>query len=416
VIRTCIPALALLWACSPSPSVTADQGDSEAVVFYSDGGFVNPNAVIYRDASSELPDVINSNSGGACRTGRTAGTVCAPNGSVIAGARVSASTRTCSGEPKIVETNANIRGYFSLDGLASGWTEVTITTGTFVARFAVEIEPGREVPLSGDSTSTKVCLPAGSARLAVLTGDYDNVGAIIEGLGFEYDTYCGSWDYSRSARYLLANEEALNEYDILFVNCASGIDFRATNEEMVQIRTNIENFVRNGGSLYVSDLAVDWVHILWPDFVRFNISTPRDNEALACCVCIDCPVECNADPPASPARRCNVPNDQLGPCSEPVGAQGYGPVGEFQARVVSPFLRQFVENDTFNVNFDAGGWVEIEDVIEPVEILVTGNERPYMVLFEPYERGGRVAYTSFHNHVQATDSMLEILRALVFRL
>ena len=416
MIRVLVPALSLLWACSPSESVRSGSADMGTNVYYSDGGFVDPNAVIYQDASAELPDVVGSNQGGACRTGRTAGTVCAPNGSVIAGARISASTRTCSGEPKIVETNANIQGYFSLEGLAEGWTEVTITTGTFVARFAVEIVPGREVPLSGDSTSTKVCLPAGSARLAVLTGDYDNVGAVIDSLGFEYDTYCGSWDYSRTARFLLANAEALNEYDILFVNCASGIDLRATNEEMAQIKENIENFVRNGGSLYVSDLAVDWVHMLWPDFVRFNISNPREEEALACCVCVDCTAECTVDPPGPPARRCNVDNDQPEPCSEPVGAQGYGPVGEFQARVVSPFLRQFVEMDTFNVNFDAGGWVEIEDAADQVEILVTSNQRPFMVLFEPYERGGRVAYTSFHNHVQATDSMLEILRALVFRL
>lgn len=415
MIKRLLPVL-LLWSCTPSPGVNTAPGDGAVQVYYTDAAFIDPAAVIYRDAGASLPDVTGSNSNGACRTGRTAGTVCAPNGSVIAGARISASTFTCDGQPKIVETDANIRGYFRLEGLAAGWTEVTVTTGTFVARFAVEIVAGEEVPLSGDNSSTKVCLPAGSARLAVLSGDYDNVGAIIDGLGFEYDAYCGSWDYSRSARFLLADTERLNEYDILFVNCASGIDLRATNEEMQQIRSNIEGFVRNGGSLYVSDLAVDWVHTLWPDFVRFNISNRQEREAPQCCVCVDCPDECTVDPPAAAARRCEVPNDQLPVCSEPVGPAGYGPMGEFEARVVSPFLRQFVETDTFTVNYDAGGWVEIEDIFEDVEVLVTSDIRPFMVLFEPYERGGRVAYTSFHNHVQATDSMLEILRALVFRL
>ena len=70
-----------------------------------------------------------------------------PNGSTIAGARIYAETRTCRGEPKIVETTANVRGYFVLDDLAPGPVNVTITSGTFVGRFTVDIVGGREVPL-----------------------------------------------------------------------------------------------------------------------------------------------------------------------------------------------------------------------------------------------------------------------------
>jgi hypothetical protein len=39
-----------------------------------------------------------------------------------------------------------------------------------------------------------------------------------------------------------------------------------------------------------------------------------------------------------------------------------------------------------------------------------------MVLFQPEPGGGRVAYTSFHNHDQASDDMRAILSALIFRL
>ena len=106
----------------------------------------------------------------------------APNGSVIAGARVVAETRTCRGEAKLVETAADIRGSFRLEGLAPGPVNLTITSGSFVGRYSVDIVAGREVPVVAGASS-KVCLPAENARLGVLTGDYDDIGAIISELG-----------------------------------------------------------------------------------------------------------------------------------------------------------------------------------------------------------------------------------------
>jgi hypothetical protein len=405
-----------LWACTPPPSVGSATNDLAVAINFSDAGPARLGVEIYRDATTNLPDVLPLTENGACRTGRTAGTVCAPNGSTIAGAHIYAETRTCRGEPKVVETTANISGYFVLEDLAPGPVNVTITSGTFVGRFAVDIVGGQEVPLSNEG-STKVCLPADNAKLAVLTGDYDNIGAIIEDLGFEHDIYCGSWAYDRPAHNLLADTALLNTYSILFINCASGIDFRATNPEMVQIKENIRDYVRNGGSIYVSDLAVDWVGQLWPDKIQFLTSSPREREQPACCVCTtDCDPSCFVDPPTAPSYDCDLPNDLPLECREPVGPSGRGGLGEFTGQIVSPFLQQFVEATDFPISFDAGGWVQIESVAEDVEVLVNAQARPMMILFEPYPGGGRVAYTSFHNHVQATESMLQILRALVFRL
>lgn len=416
-MRFIVPILSLvLLSCTPAPSVSTGPTDLAVSVNFSDAGPARLGVEIYRDATLDLPDVLPLSENGACRTGRTAGTVCAPNGSTIAGASIYAETRTCRGEPKIVETTANVRGYFVLDDLAPGPVNVTITSGTFVGRFTVDIIGGQEVPLSNEG-STKVCLPADNARLAVLTGDYDNIGAIIEDLGFEHDIYCGSWAYDRPAHQLLADAALLNTYSILFINCASGIDFRATNPEMEQIKENIRGYVRNGGSIYVSDLAVDWVGQLWPEKVNFLISNPRERVQPDCCVCTtDCDESCFVDPPTAPSYDCDRPNDLPQECREPVGPSGRGGLGEFTGQVVSPFLQQFVESNDLPIAFDAGGWVQIESVAEDVEVLVNTADRPMMVLFEPYLGGGRVAYTSFHNHVQATESMLQILRALVFRL
>ena len=186
------------------------------------------------------------------------------------------------------------------------------------------------------------------------------------------------------------------------------------------VRDNVRDYVRQGGSLYVSDLASDFVSQLWPDKVIFDVGNRQSRELDPCCICTACDEACIRDEPTPPTAQCSIPNDLPDDCRMPAGPNGNGPAGEFEARIISPFLRQFVDNDEFLVNFEVAAWVEIDAISNDVEVLVNGlvngNEQPFMVLFEPYPGGGRVVYTSFHNHVQATDSMLQILQALVFRL
>jgi hypothetical protein len=84
--------------------------------------------------------------------------------------------------------------------------------------------------------------------------------------------------------------------------------------------------------------------------------------------------------------------------------------------------------DTLPITFELDKWMEIDSVAPGVEVLVATEEtvmdgmeavlidRPLMVRFRPTNRAGLVAYTSFHNHSQATGPMLTILRTLVFSL
>ena len=267
-----------------------------------------------------------------------------------------------------------------------------------------------------DDVSAKVCLPADNAKLGVLSGDYDDMAAVIGDLGFEFDTFCGSWTSYRQSFNLLSDLERLREYSILFVNCASGINFRATNPEMELIRNNIREFVRLGGSLYVSDLAVDWVQRLWPDAGSLRRLIQLIVSRL---IAVFALITARMNVSSIHLTRLNMherPNDLPLVCREPSGPTGFGESGNVLGEVTSPFLRQFLGEDELPIAFDAGGWVQIEAVSPSVEVLVRSDERPLMVLFEPYPGGGRVAYTSFHNHGQATEAMLEILRALIYRL
>ena len=77
-------------------------------------------------------------------------------------------------------------------------------------------------------------------------------------------------------------------------------------------------------------------------------------------------------------------------------------------------MRQFVATDRLPIEFNAGGWVQIQSVSEDVEVLVQGADGPLMVLFKPYERGGQVA-TPVSITMTVEESILQS-RALIFRL
>jgi hypothetical protein len=372
--------------------------------------------VVFDDVGVPIEDA-----GLRCETGGLRGLVCTPSGAPIAGARVVAASRDCDGEVRIIEVEANRDGVFWLRGLVPGPATVSIRLGSFFAHFDSEVFAHVTTPINGDSD--KVCLDASSTKMAVLTGDFDRIQDLLGGLGFEYDLYCGDRDNHRGGRALLADWATLSTYDILFVNCTSGIDLGDTNLEVQLARENLHKFVRQGGSVYVSDLSADFVRRGWPGWVTFAASQSVSGRANdACCTCVGegCTGECVVEP--TPPRGCDgcceVPNELPQQCrSFHNGTVGHGSIGYVQAAVSSPFLQAYLADSAFEVHFNLGGWVPITDVAPGVEVLVESSEgEPLMVLFEPEPGGGRVAYTSFHNHAQASNEMRAILEALVFRL
>lgn len=349
--------------------------------------------------------------GELCRTGRLAALLCSPNGSALVDARVEVQTRACDGRAIIVETRTDARGGFRIDDLREGPATVRIQSGRFTAQYDVEIIGGGQIGLS-PTGSSKVCLEPDAARLAVIRGDYDHIEGVLDDLGFAYDLYCGDSGDHRPARRLLADRARLSSYEVLFVNCASGIDLRADNPEVAQIRDNIRAFVEGGGALYVSDLAADFVASIWPDAVQFAMQTREPARAPACCVCTDdCPAECESDPIEPPGPYCAEPGGRAMACGS--GVRGHGATGRLAARVVDERLAALFGDDALTVRLDLPGWVEIEALGPGTEPLVTAG-RPLMVAFSA--GAGRVVYTSFHNSAQAEDAIRALLSTLVFQL
>ncbi len=418
--------MVVLWSCDPPPPLSVDGAVNQGPAALFDAGLLLDGVKVYGDARPPLPDLAVEYTDAACPVGSAVGTICSPNDDPIPGAQVVAQTTNCTGAPMEVRATTDRNGFFRLDGLAPGPTVVDVSSGSFVGQFNVEIVENRAATVA-EQGSPKACLPTNAARLAVLTGNYDDIGAIIEELGFEFDVFCGTYEAHLPGRRLLHDAERLAQYDVVFINCATGIDLRVDLPEMALIRRNLQNFVNAGGSLYVSDLAAGIIDTLWPGRITFAATEPFPRP-IACCSCVDCPPECLRDPPSPASARCPDSNPLLAQCREPSGLTGRGRVGEKVGILRSSVLREAVGRETLPITFELDKWMEIESVSPGVEVLVASEEsrienmeavtilQPLMVRFRPSTNTGQVAYTSFHNHAQATGPMLAILRALVFSL
>lgn len=372
-----------------------------------------PDALVRRDAAGLEPDAaILDENGDPCRTGRLASLLCSPNGGALVDARVEVATRACDGRAIVVEARTDARGGFRIDGLRAGPATVRIQSGRFAAQYDVEIIAGAQATLS-PTGSSKVCLEPDAARLAVIRGDYDRIEGVLDDLGFAYDLYCGDGGDHRPARRLLADRALLSSYEVVFVNCGSGIDLRATNPEVERIRENLRAFVEGGGALYVSDLSADFVAALWPGAIEFDATTREPAPAPVCCVCLDdCPFECASDPVEPPGPYCAEPGARAQPCG--AGVRGHGATGERAAQVVDGRLAALFGGDALTVRFNLPGWVAIDALGPETEPLVTAAGTPLMAAFSV--GAGRVVYTSFHNSAQAEADIRALLSALVFQL
>lgn len=374
-----------------------------------------PDGVALRDAAGQVPDAaLLDEDGELCRFGRLASSLCAPRGGALVDAEVTVATRDCSGRAITVQTRTDDRGGFRFTDLRAGPATVRIQSGRFTAQYDVEIRPDVEVTLS-PTGSSKVCLEPDAVGLALLSGDYDRIDGVLDDLGFAYDVYCGESGAHRAGRQLIGDLGALSSYEVLFANCGTGIDLRATNPEVEALRENLRAFVAGGGSLYVSDLAADFVEALWPDRVAFAMQSPAPDAADPCCVCLDCPPECEG-----PDRVLACGVSTLPAVCGGRGVRGRGPVTRVEGRIVDDRLAALYGDRSLPITFDLPSWVEIDGVAEGVEVLVEGDfgdrARPLIVAFEPEPGGGRVVYTSFHNDEQAPAAIRDLLSALVFEL
>ena len=257
------------------------------------------------------------------------------------------------------------------------------------------------------------------------TGAFDNIQAVVDRLGFERDVYCGDGLGNYGARTLFGDWDLLSTYDVVMVNCGLTVDFDSA-EARVMV-ANLQRFVQQGGSLYVSDLAASLIKATWPTKLQFRSidpPVPVGRRPDPCCNCVDCAPECGARPeaqrPGIPGRpdggQCTGVSDADPRCVPQPSLGGMERAGHYRANVPSLALQRFLGRDTLDVQFEVDGWVAVAGMAPDVEVLVEANGQPLMVLFEDRTSGGRVAFTTFHNEAQVAADVEKILQALIFQL
>jgi hypothetical protein len=161
------------------------------------------------------------------------------------------------------------------------------------------------------------------------------------------------YTYTQISATDLSNPAVTDLYDAIFINCAWYSSTDVDNAE-----SNLETFVSNGGAIYASDWANDFIDAAFPGYVTFG--------------------------------------------------DGWTDAQYADAKILDGGLIDYIEgNETLTFHYDLGGWIQIESVSSDVTILAEanvqygGSSHPHMPAVVSFSRGkGSVVYTTFHEAVQ----------------
>lgn len=312
------------------------------------------------------------------------GTVCAPNGMTPLGGAL-AYVDTSVGR---IQDVANSQGAFVLGPVPVGTYAVHVRAGVFSATVpGVVVRAGMITQIGGGASE---CVAVGGeVKLGVVTGIYDDVGAVLARLGVSaVDTFDGiSGLYVQD---LLLQPAVLNRYDMVFFNCGLNDSVMTNLQVRALVTANLADYVAAGGRIYVSDWAYDLVEQTWPDALGFF-------------------------------------GDDLVPNSAQVGADA----DHLTAQVADSVLETALSVSTVEVVFNLSAWALLTGVgpgarvylQAPVSVCadaaclatVEQGMTPLTVSFQPPGAAGTVFFTSLHQETQQTPDMERLLELLVFQ-
>lgn len=185
-------------------------------------------------------------------------------------------------------------------------------------------------------------------KIAVTPEGYDDIGTVIRKLEYKFKKINES---------SLDDASKLSLFDVVFINCSSSCETNASRAQKA-----LQRYVNQGGTLYASDYAADYIAGAFPGFVEF------------------------------------------------VGK--HGKQGKMTAQIVDKGLRGLM-GSSISLTFDLNSWEQIKRVEKSVRVYLEHAGKPLLVSFECGK--GNVIYTCFHNHAQVSDKEAELLRFLVLK-
>lgn len=186
-------------------------------------------------------------------------------------------------------------------------------------------------------------------KIAVTPAGYDNIGKVLHAMEYSFDSI---------KENTLTDSKALAGYDVIFINCSG------TCANGAKPATNaLAGYVANGGALYCSDYASDYIAAAFPDKVKFGGKA--------------------------------------------------GGSGNLTARVVDVGLQAIIGRE-LPLHFDMGAWETIKSVSNDAEVYLDYDKgRPLLITFKHGQ--GEVIYTCFHNQAQHSEKEQKLLKFLVIK-
>lgn len=280
---------------------------------------------VFTSCKKDTDDPVNT----AVKTGYVSGKVLAPNGNTpIRNAVVFVDA---NGEIYLTETAVD--GTFTLTA-PIGEQVLNIQTGggnIFRSQYNVSI-----------SENTTTTVPVGTLKLlqaenlAYIYGAYDNIQAVIDSLGYTADEITVDD---------LSNLTLLETYGAIFLNCGKQGLLDATKYQ------NLLSFVQNGGSLYASDWAVEY---LTGDGNFKSIGNSHEPYGIK--------ATCPAGLAGGFIADSTLCTSKVGPATIVNDAQ-----------ITAQDLTDYLGITTLDIEYDLGGWEVIQLIDDPWEVIIQDN-------------------------------------------
>lgn len=179
----------------------------------------------------------------------------------------------------------------------------------------------------------------------------DDMGAVLGKMGFR-------WTLIKDGNF--SKYQKIRNYTIVFINCNAGGSASAN-------RKSLNEFVRNGGVLYVSDLSAPQITEAFPGKINFGAG--------------------------------GIPQ-------------------KVTAKITSDELARALNKDNVKIHFDLPFWIPVKSVSDDVDVYMKADvliygEVPIMVGFDYGE--GHVVYTAFHNHSLPSEDETELLKIIALK-
>jgi hypothetical protein len=342
------------------------------------------------------------------------GTVYAPNGvDPVPGATVFVP----SSVPELFPPEVKCEVCGSLGTAENFWTTTSAADGTFTLE---NVCPGDNVPLvlqNGrfrrflrikipekgivrlNATQSRLPRKTGELdpidavpRIAVVTGDYDKMECVLRKMGLdELDLFEGGKELLSPKAIpkfidLVGNVDRMKIYNIIFINCTDDTWEKLLQQQ--QIRDNINDYVKSGGRLYVTDWSYDWIEQVssMSGFIDFEPGQSSDQ-----------PEKAN---------------------TATLGQDGIEVDAIIKDKNLAAWLKNFSNTitepggvPTVHVEHFLGGWVMMHDLHKDTKLWVEGKVRgdgingvrPLTVTFN-FKNCGKVLFSSYHTEGRENES------------